>query len=52
MTNAISKIDASVRKLHGGERDQAAKYDNFITWQLRERAKARGEEPSPILKSE
>jgi hypothetical protein len=51
MTN-IQKQIASVQKLHGGEREQASKYTSFIAWQLAQRAKARGEEPSQLLKQE
>jgi hypothetical protein len=52
MTNAIDKVQTSIQKLHGDERSRKAKHESFVSWQLRERAKARGEEPSPILKSE
>jgi hypothetical protein len=46
----IQAIIASVQKLHGGDRDQTAKYDSFVAWQLRQRAIARGEQPSSVLK--
>lgn len=50
MSDAIAKIDASVAKLHGNERERAQKYTSFLAWQLREREKASGLDPSPILK--
>lgn len=51
MTNeAIAKIDASVRKLHGGDREQASKYRSFMAWQLAQREQSNGLDPSPILK--
>ena len=46
----IKAILASVEKLHGDTRDQTAKYDSFIAWQLRQRAAARGEQPSSIIR--
>lgn len=49
MSNAISKIEASIAALHGDERDRAAKYDSFIAWQIKQRLAAKGLESS-ILK--
>jgi len=48
--SGIKQIIASIEKLHGGEREQRSKYDSFTAWQLRERAKAQGREPSILLK--
>ena len=45
----ISKMLASIEKLHGGERDRQAKYDSFIAWQIKQRLAASGRESS-ILK--
>lgn len=45
----IKAIIASVEKLHGGSRDQVAKYDSFIAWQLKQRLAAHGT-TSSILK--
>jgi hypothetical protein len=50
MTDSIKRVVASVERLHGSERDQATKYTSFLQWQLRERAKASGIDPSPVLK--
>jgi hypothetical protein len=49
MSDKIKKIIASVEKLHGGERDQHARYDSFIAWQIKQRLAASGRESS-ILK--
>jgi hypothetical protein len=46
----IKRTIASIEELHGSPRDQAAKYDSFIAWQLRQRMKASGREPSPVLR--
>lgn len=51
MSNIKKQIE-SVTKLHGGEREQVAKYRSFVAWQLKQRAENDGREPSPILKSE
>ena len=49
MSHAIKKLLVSVEKLHGGERDQRAKYDSFIAWQIKQRLAANGT-TSSILK--
>lgn len=46
----ITKVIASVTKIHGGTREQVSKHDSFIAWQLRARAERNGADPSPILK--
>lgn len=48
--SAITKIQISIEQLHGGERDRTAKYQSFIAWQIAQRQKEHGQEPSPILK--
>lgn len=50
MSRNIQAILASVEKLHGGERDQRAKHDNFIAWQVRQRLAASGAEAPSSLK--
>jgi hypothetical protein len=46
---SIEKVQASVAKLHGGEREQRSRYDSFIAWQIKQRLAASGRESS-ILK--
>ena len=48
-TRNIKAIIASVEKLHGGSRDQFAKYDNFVAWQIRQRMAA-NQTSSSVLK--
>lgn len=50
MKTNVQLIIASVAKLHGDTRDQASKHSDFIAWQLRQRAIARGDEPSNVIK--
>lgn len=51
MSDKIRKVQASIERLHGGEREQAAKYQNFLAWQIARRQIAKGDEPSSILKT-
>ncbi len=48
---SIKKIIASVEELHGGTRDQIAKYDSFISWQIRQRMAAKGMEAPSSLRN-
>lgn len=48
----ITKVIASVQQMHGGEREQRAKYATFIAWQVAEYEKKHGLDPSPVLKTE
>ena len=35
--STISKVQASITKLHGGERELATKRDSYVLWILRKR---------------
>ena len=48
--SAIARIQISIETLHGAERDRATKYQSFLAWQIAQRQKEHGQEPSPILK--
>lgn len=49
MSNIKKQIE-SVTKLHGGERDQSAKYTNFLAWQIKQRRAQAGDVAPSILK--
>jgi hypothetical protein len=49
MSRNIKAILNSVQKLHGDTRDQHAKYDSFIAWQIKQRLAA-NHSSSSILK--
>jgi hypothetical protein len=50
--DGLKKILASVEKLHGGTRDQIAKYDSFTAWQIKQRFEASGRSSSILKISE
>lgn len=49
---SINKVVESIDKLHGGPRSQVTKHISYMAWQIAQRQKAGGAEPSTILKKE
>lgn len=40
--SSIAKVQASVQAMHGGDREQATKYESYISWILRKRREGLG----------
>lgn len=48
----IRKVQESIERLHGSERDRTQKYASFWAWQVARREERSGLDPSPLLKKE
>lgn len=46
----INKVQASIEKLHGGDREQRSKYTSFLAWQIKQRRAQSGDVAPSILK--